>query len=95
MENWSLIDQVITQTEDTIASDLDGEVVLASITNQKYYNLGDIGGEIWSKLSEPIAVRQLINELAAEYQVDYLKCEEDVISFIDHLYKEKLVQVVV
>lgn len=38
------LDHYIVQSEGNIVSDMDGEKVMLSIKNGKYYNLGKIGG---------------------------------------------------
>ena len=45
-QNISLNDEV-SQREGNIVSDMGGEKVMLSINNGKYYNLGEMGGEIW------------------------------------------------
>ena len=47
MSNLQLtVDAVIVQSEGFLVSDMDGEKVMLSIDNGKYYNLGEIGGRI-------------------------------------------------
>lgn len=77
-----------------IVSDMDGETVMMSIDNGKYYNLGAIGGRIWSLIEQPMSVQQLITQLLEEYDVDRPQCEIEVSKFLDHLAAEKLVTLV-
>ncbi|RKL66390.1 PqqD family protein [Salipaludibacillus neizhouensis] len=82
----------ISQKPGNIVSDMDGEKVMLSINNGKYYNLGDIGGEIWKLIEKPIAIDSLVNTLMSTYDVDKNQCEEHVLSFLEMLYKEDLIQ---
>ena len=84
---------MIVQCTGNIVSDMDGEKVMMSIHNGKYYNLGEIGGVIWDLIKSPISVDQLIATLMLEYEVVKSECEEQVVSFLDLLYKEKLIQI--
>ncbi|MGJ9459030.1 lasso peptide biosynthesis PqqD family chaperone [Oceanobacillus sp. CF4.6] len=93
MKTVSLKD-VVSQMEGNIVSDMDGEKVMLSIQNGKYYNLGDIGGEIWDGMKEPIAIQQLISTLVSQYDVDESVCEEQVIYFINLLYAEGLINLI-
>lgn len=77
-----------------IVSDMDGETVMMSIDNGKYYNLGAIGGRIWSLLEQPMSVSLLIAQLLEEYDVDRSECEAQVFKFLDHLAAEKLIAIV-
>ena len=82
----------IVQSQKQLVSDMDGEKVMLSITNGKYYNLGDIGGDIWELLERPILVKELVTTLLSKYEVDHAECEIQVIDFLQDLLKEGLVK---
>lgn len=84
----------IVQGKGNIVSDMDGERVMLSIQNGKYYNLGGIGGTIWDFIEEPRSVTQLVTALMLEYEVEQSTCEEQVVSFLELLLEENLVEVV-
>ncbi|WP_273851279.1 lasso peptide biosynthesis PqqD family chaperone [Guptibacillus spartinae] len=85
--------QLVSQVPGNIASDMDGEKVILSIENGKYYNLGEVGGEIWSRLSKPIRLNTLITNLMEEFNVGRDVCEADVQYFLGKLLDEGLVKV--
>lgn len=92
MKEQTLSQQLfIIQSKDHIVSDMDGEKVLLSIENGKYYNLGVIGGRIWELIYEPIRIGEVINTLLDEYEVEREECEVGVFSFLAHLSEEKLI----
>ena len=41
------LNSTVMQSEGNIVSDMDGEKVMMSVSNNKYYNLGVMEGEIW------------------------------------------------
>lgn len=84
---------IVSQIEGNIVSDMDGEKVMLSIENGKYYNLGETGGEIWEYISEPISIYDLIHLLLKQYDVKEEECINQVISFIDTLVDQGLVKV--
>ncbi|MCJ8009109.1 lasso peptide biosynthesis PqqD family chaperone [Lederbergia wuyishanensis] len=88
-----LVNNIVVQGEGNIVSDMGGEKVMLSIENGKYYNLGEIGGEIWDLIREPIEVNQLIQKLLFVFQVEKEECEDQVISFLKDLYKEDLIKI--
>ncbi|GIN73234.1 hypothetical protein J14TS2_37090 [Bacillus sp. J14TS2] len=88
---WSL-DQAVVQVEGNIVSNMGDEKVMLSIHNGKYYNLGEIGGEIWELMKEPVSIKQIITSLLTRYQVETKECEEQVQAFISHLLEEDLVK---
>ncbi|MEK5361878.1 lasso peptide biosynthesis PqqD family chaperone [Peribacillus castrilensis] len=83
----------IEQSKGNIASDMDGEKVLMSIKNSKYYNLGRMGGVIWDLIEKSISTSKLIETLMSQYAVEQRECEEHVYSFLELLHKEGLIQI--
>ena len=79
------------QKEGNVVSDMDGEKVMLSIHNGKYYNLGEIGGVIWGLLEEPKSINELVDGLTAEYDVSPEDCERQVQSFLEMLKREELI----
>ncbi|MED3820774.1 lasso peptide biosynthesis PqqD family chaperone [Priestia aryabhattai] len=86
---------VVTQSEGNIVSDMGNEKVMLNIENGKYYNLGEIGGDIWEGISKPTQVNELVNHIVKKYDVQTDKCEEEVISFLENMYLENLIELVV
>ena len=83
---------VVSKREGFIVSDMDGEKVMLSINDGKYYNLGEMGGEIWELMKDPISMQELVKELRSQYEVDQDECEEQVNSFLNQLLKENLIE---
>lgn len=84
----------IIQKEGNIISDMDGEKVMLNIEKGKYYNLGELGGDIWGLMDRKIEINEIITSLLAEYEVEQTECEQQVVSFINALYEEGLIKIV-
>lgn len=84
---------IISRVEGNIVSDMDGEKVMLSIEKGKYYNLGELGGDVWEYIKDPIQVDTLINELLVDYEVEREECEVQVQDFINQLQHQGLVKV--
>lgn len=87
------LEQVVSQAEGNIATDMDGEKVMLSITNGKYYNLGTVGGEIWDLIKEPQSIIDLVHELMNRFDIDEATCKKQVIGFLSSLREENLVKI--
>lgn len=87
------INHLVTQREGNIVSDMGSEKVMLNIENGKYYNLGTTGGEMWELIAAPIAVNEVVTKIMTKYNVSKEQCEQEVLSFLAHMYEEKLVQV--
>ncbi|MBO0958863.1 lasso peptide biosynthesis PqqD family chaperone [Neobacillus sp. MM2021_6] len=88
----SLNDSVV-QIKGNIVSDMGGEKVMLSVNKGKYYNLGEIGGDIWDLIGEEMAVKQLLETLMSNYDVKLSECEDHVISFLELLLDEGLIEI--
>ncbi|WP_160726048.1 lasso peptide biosynthesis PqqD family chaperone [Bacillus sp. USDA818B3_A] len=84
---------IIVKKGENYISNMDGEKVMLSIQNGKYYNLGGIGGEIWDRIRDSITIPELITTLIAEYDIDRNQCEEEVMAFLQNLIKEDLIEI--
>ena len=84
---------IVAQTKELVSSDLDGETVLLSIESGKYYNMDPIGSRIWELIKDPMSVSQLIDILLDEFNVDRKQCEQEVLTFLNRLTGDNLIQV--
>ncbi|MEK5024238.1 lasso peptide biosynthesis PqqD family chaperone [Paenibacillus sp. FSL M7-1046] len=85
------LETVLVQREGNIASDMDGEKVMLNVKNGKYYNLGEVGGEIWSALASPVTVRRIVETIQEIFEVSAELAEQDVVAFVQSLLDEDLV----
>ncbi|GED15988.1 metallophosphoesterase [Aneurinibacillus migulanus] len=83
--------QFFRQVPGNIASDMDGEKVMLNIQQGKYYNLGELGGEIWELMKTPISMEKLVTTLLSQYDVEPNECEEQVTTFLNQLLEEDLI----
>lgn len=87
-------ESIVAKTQDHVASDIDGETVLMSVRNDKYYGMDLVGSHIWALLEQPIEVATLCRTLTQEYSVAPNVCEQETLAFLQELAEENLVQLV-
>lgn len=83
----------VVQNEGNIVSKMDGNTVMMNIRHGKYYNLGKTGSDIWAAIASPSVVEEVVDSLAAGYQVDRGTCTRHVISFLEQLLAEDLIRI--
>lgn len=93
MKNKLLLSTVVVKKSELLESSVDDETILLSISNSKYYGLDPVAGRIWSLLEEKISIDDIIKVLMIEYDVTRKDCEKDVISFVNSLADEKLIDI--
>ncbi|OAB46214.1 lasso peptide biosynthesis PqqD family chaperone [Paenibacillus glacialis] len=86
-------DDLVVQSEGFLVSEMDGEKVMLSIENGKYYNLGQIGGRIWELVTSPLSTTGIVEQLMMEYEIEHDVCEQQVYTFLHQLAAEGLIQV--
>jgi hypothetical protein len=83
----------VVRTPGPISADLDGEAVVLSIDNGRYYNLNEVGSRIWALVERPISVGALIDLLMSEFEVERETCQEEVLTFLRELHSDHLLQI--
>ena len=84
---------VIRQSEDQVAAEVDGEVVMMSVEKGNYYGLDEVGSRIWALIETPCTLDELCDALAAEFDVERATCERDVTRFLEEMAEQGLVRV--
>lgn len=74
-------------------SDLNGEAVILSMKNGKYYGLNGVGRTIWTALKEPTSLEAIRARVMSEYEVDEDICRREVLSFLQKMLGEGLIEV--
>ncbi|NTY10685.1 lasso peptide biosynthesis PqqD family chaperone [Exiguobacterium sp. JMULE1] len=79
--------------EDILASEMDGEIVMMSVTQGKYFSIGQSGVAIWGLLDQERTVTELVHLLRERYEVDEERCRKEVTRFVELLVQKELVEV--
>jgi hypothetical protein len=84
----------VVATKDQVSSDLGGEVTILGLRAGTYYGLDDVGARVWELIQEPKQVSIVRDTIMQEYEVEPEQCERDVITLLQRLADEGLVEVV-
>ncbi len=82
---------VIARNSEIVTANMDGEIVMMSVENGKYYNLGKMGSVIWDILEFPLSFEDLLKKLLATYNIKKEQCEKDVSYFLHQLKQENII----
>jgi hypothetical protein len=83
---------VLRRNHDHVSAPLEEWLVMMDIDAGKYYLLDDIASFVWTRLSSPTSVADLVDELCSHYDVTPARCEADVLPFLTELHEKGLVQ---
>lgn len=74
-------------------SDLNGDAVILSMKNGKYYGLNEVGRHIWNVIKSPANLKEIQAKILDEYEVDEETCYREVASFLQKMLGEGLIEV--
>lgn len=80
----------LKRKEGIMTADMKGSAVMLDIETGKYYNLGEVGGEIWMLLEKQKTVGELLDALTKSYNVSREQCRRDTLPFLEVLVKRGL-----
>lgn len=83
----------VIRNQELLASEMDGEIVMMSVDQGKYFSIGRSGVEIWKLLDQEMTVTEIVAELRKKYEVDEATCQHDVIQFVELMAKKEIVRV--
>jgi hypothetical protein len=76
-----------------VAANVAGETVLMNLERNRCYGLGEIGSEIWSRLTLPVPVTDLVEHCSQRYEALPGVIEHDVLQMLNQWAKEGLIQI--
>lgn len=75
----------------TISGRLHDELVMMDIEQGKYFSLNPVATRIWDLLGKALTIKELCNQLQAEYHVDEKQCHQEVSVYLMEMEKFRLV----
>ena len=84
----------VVASKDQVSSDLGGEVAILDLKAGVYYGLDEVGARIWQLIQEPMAVGAIRDSLVEEYDVEPVRCEQDVLALLQRLVDKGLIEIV-
>jgi hypothetical protein len=84
---------VVGQSSDLVATTIEDQTALLSISNGAYYGMDKIGSRVWELIVQPRAVSAVVDQLLTEFEVDRPTCEQHVLAFLQKLADADLLSV--
>jgi len=85
-------DTRIVAITEQVSCDLAGEAAILSLRNGTYYGLDRVGARIWNLIQQPRTVKEILDTLLAEYDVDAERCAADLQRLLTELTAQGLVE---
>lgn len=87
---------IYAPSEDLVAREIEGELVIVPITSEvggeddAFFSLNEIGKEIWDRLDGKKSLKDIVSELSGEFQGSIDEIESDVAGFISELLRRNM-----
>jgi hypothetical protein len=83
---------LISRSPSVLTAEVDGEIVMMSIEQGRYFGLDDIGSDIWKRIEQPCSFAALIDRLAADYDADRATIAADVQAMLGRMAAQDVVR---
>ena len=83
---------VISRSPSVLTAEVDGEVVMMSIEQGRYFGLDDIGSDIWKRIEPPCSFATLVDRLVADYDAERATIAADVQALLGRMAAEDVVR---
>lgn len=87
------LDTVIACVQSQVSSTLGDEAAVLDMNRGIYYGLDPVGTRVWKLIQEPRSVAAVRDALLAEYEVEPLRCEQDLLKLLVELRDAGLIEI--
>lgn len=84
----------IRRNENQVWQELGGECLILDLRAGVYYGLDEVGSRVWALIQTPITVEAIRDLLVAEFDVDSVRCEQDLLRLLYNMAALGLIQVI-
>lgn len=81
----------VKRRPDVVSAEINGELVMMSTELGEYYSLNPVASDIWRRLSEPVTVAKLVQDLTETYAGDPVGIRSDVCALLEGFAAKGLV----
>jgi hypothetical protein len=87
------MDTNVVASQELVAANLDGEVVILGFQSGSYFGLDQVGAFVWELIQTPRKVTELRDRILDEYDAEPVQCEQDLIHLLEDLLEKQLIEV--
>ena len=84
-----MLDKKVTRDENVAWRIIGDEAVLLSAEDSSVHSLDAVGTRIWELCDGEKTVKEIIDQVVAEFEVDHETAEKDVVEFIEELMQKE------
>ena len=89
-QTTSILNQKLSISENALAQEVNGEIVILHYESEFYYTLNAVGSKVWHLFTESENMETVIQQLVQIYLVDETTLRHDTSKFVEELVEEEL-----
>lgn len=70
---------------------IDGEAVVLNLENGTFHTYNSLATFIWQQADGKTSIKDIIESVVREFEVDEKQCQEDCVGFIQELVEKELI----
>lgn len=86
-------DSSVVAIKEHVATDLAGKTAILGLKSRTYFTLNEVGSPIWELIQTETPVKEIHHAMMNRYQVESQQCETDLLTFLQILADQNLIQV--
>lgn len=83
----------IRRNDQQVWQEVGDECVILDLRAGFYYGLDEVGSRVWALIQTPITFEAIRDLLIAEYEVERVRCEQDLLRLLHNMAALGLIQV--
>ncbi len=87
------LSSVVEAKSEPLAAPLAGGLVILQVETDRYYNLNELGTEVWQLIQQPVTVAEIVERVTATHDVDAARCEADILALLQDMAQAQLITV--
>lgn len=87
------LQSTISRSPDYVTNEIDGDLVMMSISEEAFFGLNAVGAAIWDFLAEPASIETIISHIVDHFEVSEQQCQADVLRFVDEMVNKKTLRI--
>jgi len=84
---------ILIASQDLVSANLEEEAVILNLKDGVYYGLNPVGARIWQLLQGPRMVKEILDIILSEYEVEARRGEHDLMELLQELLSKGLIEV--
>jgi hypothetical protein len=86
------MNNLIERCEGIVQAEFDGQTVMMSIENGKYYGLNEVASRIWALIEQPTNEQDICDALHRDYTAATNQISDDVRVLINDMMEKRIIQ---